>query len=132
MDKLIVDVNGSVDEYVGADKRKHTRFPVYLTAKCSKGGAEVYHDFILNTSRRGLFIKTDSPLPRGTSLTIHIYIPPDSKLLGEFKGYVVAINRDNPSYPKGMHIKLAWHQKKALQKLEAYLEERQHLVDSRA
>ncbi len=86
-------------------------------------------DFILNISKGGCFIVTDSPLKKGSKIIMHFYIPPDRKLLGEFQGEVVAVNIDNPLYPKGMHIKFIHCSEETLKRLEEYLEEKRHLLD---
>lgn len=133
VDKLIVDRHGDADEIGGEDgdeeRRRHVRFPLCLAVKYGIDVPESCADFILNLSRGGVFIKTSSPVPRGERLTMHFYIPPHEKLLGEFTGEVVAVNSSDPAYPLGMHVKFVDCDPEEMKKLEEYLEEKRHLVD---
>lgn len=132
MEKIFVDTHGEVEEYKSdTEKRTHIRFPVCLSVMYNGYEPEVCLDFILNISKGGLFIKTDFPFPKGSKIMIHIYIPPESKLLGLFEGEVVKVN-DNPSYVKGMHVKVINSTSEDMQRLEDYLEEKRHLVDKEA
>lgn len=132
MEKIFVDTHGEVEEFQSdTERRKHVRFPVCLSVMYNGYVPEVCLDFILNISKGGLFIKTDFPFPKGAKIMIHIYIPPESKLLGHFEGKVVQVS-DNPSYVKGMHVKIINSTSEDMQRLEDYLEERRHLVDKEA
>lgn len=131
-DKIFVDKNGSVDEYEGSNRRRHVRFPLSLAVKYGEEEPLLFAEFTLNISKGGVFIKTTSPLPRGAKIKMHFYIPPEEKLLGEFDGKVVAVNLDNPMYPKGMHVQFTHVSEKDLNRLEDYLEENRHLVDREA
>ncbi len=130
MDKLFFDMGGEVDEFISdKDKPKHVRFPVKLAVKHEKGFPEFYSDFVLNVGKGGVFIKTDSPIPKGSFVVMHFYIPPEQKLLGEFRGKVIDVNRNNYSYPRGMYVKFLGSFKDDMKRFVAYLEEKQHLID---
>lgn len=132
MDKFFVDKGGEVEEYSeDAERRKHVRFPVCLAVKYGDSVSEVCPDFVLNISKAGVFIKTDSPLPKGSTVVMHFYIPPEDKLLGEFKGRVVEVNQNNPAYQRGMHIKFIHYTKEEMQSLEDYLEGKKRLIDKK-
>jgi len=132
MDKYLIEEKGNGDEYYGSEKRKNMRFPVSLAVKYSEDEVILYESFVFNISRGGVFIKTTCPLPKGSTIVMHVYIPPDSMLLGKFKGKVMAINMGSHDHPPGMHIKFRPLQSNTLSRLEEFLEERRHLLDIRA
>lgn len=61
-------------------------------------------------------------------MTLHFYIPPDKKLLGEFQGRVMKKQKLNDGR-KGTFIRIQDFLHLKLDKLEGYLEEKRHLVD---
>lgn len=128
-DKIFIDREGEVDEYTGHEKRWHVRFPVYLAVR-HNSCVDIYNSFVLNISKGGLFIETSHPFHKGEEVILHLYIPPEDKLLGVFKGKVVAVNRDNPAYPRGVHVKLITNEREEMRKLEEFLEEKKHLLDA--
>lgn len=128
-DKVFVDRRGVVEEFAGTEKRRHVRFPLCLAVKYGEEVPLVCADFTMNISKGGVYIMTDNPLPKGAKITMHFYIPPQEKLLGEFEGKVVGVNLDDPAYPRGMHVKFMDVNENALSRLEDYLEENRHLVD---
>lgn len=131
-DKIFVDRQGEVEEFsAGSEKRRHVRFPVCLAVMYNGDVPEVCLDFILNVSKGGLFIKTDFPFPKGSSVIIHIYIPPETKLLGVFEGKVVEV-RDDDAYMKGMHVMIMNSTSTDMKRLEDYMEEKRHLFDKEA
>lgn len=121
-DKLFIDRGGE-------DRRRHVRFPVRLTVRCGEGAPRDYEDFILNISRGGVFIQSGRPFETGTRLVMHFYIPPEEKLLAEFRGEVVGVSPGGPGRPLGMHVRFLEVSEKDLKRLEDFLEERRHLVD---
>lgn len=127
-DKIYIDRGGELDEYNGHEKRRHVRFPVYLAVRHSSC-VDIYSSFVLNTSTGGLFIETSHPFQKGEEVILHLYIPPEDKLLGVFKGEIVAVNQGNSAYPRGVHVKFTTNERDEMQKLEDYLEERRHLID---
>lgn len=131
-DIIVVDTGGNADEYVGREKRRHIRFPVCLSVKYGENIPDICADFILNISKSGVFIHTDTALKVGSRIIMHFYIPPDKKLLAEFTGEVVAVNTDNSSYPAGMHVKFLTVSQEDLKRLEDFLEEKKHLIDETA
>lgn len=127
-DKVYVKKGEDAEEY-SPERRRHVRFPFCLAVKYGRDVPDACYDFTLNISKGGVFIKSNSPLPKGAKIIMHFYIPPENKLLGEFKGKVVRVNADNPAYPTGMHVQFTGHADKDLKRLEDYLEENRHLVD---
>jgi hypothetical protein len=132
MQKIFVDKGGEAYEFMSdKDKPVHIRFPVKLAVKLDVKFPEFfnYSDFILNLNKGEVCIKTDSPLPKGSLLIMHFYIPPEEKLLGEFKGKVVGIDRNNHIYPQGMCVKFTGNFEEDMISFVDYIEEKKHLVD---
>lgn len=129
MDKYFVDTKGDVIEYDGPDRRKHVRFPVCLSVNYS-GFGEQCVDFILNISRGGVFIKTDSPLEPGSRTSMQFNIPPKIRFLGRYEGEVVRTS-DEPGRPKGMFIRFINVTGEELDRLEDFLEGNRHLLDEK-
>lgn len=132
MDKIFFDNHGKIIEWSGDEQRKNVRFPVCLSVVYHGHSTESCADFILNISKSGVFVLTKNPLPIGASVTLRFYIPPEEKILSEFEGLVAGINRDDPKFPKGMHVKFTAAIPDDLKRLEDFLEERKHLVDTEA
>ena len=129
MDKFFIDRDGKADWCTDpCNKKRNVRFPLCLAVKYQEQVPFVCADFLLNTSRRRVFVKTDSPLPEGSPVTLHFYIPPDKKLLGEFQGVVMKAP-ELPGALRGNFIKIRDFLHLKLDKLEEYLEEKRHLVD---
>jgi hypothetical protein len=131
VDKYFIDKKGRAEGYVeGGEDPKTVHFPLCLAVKYGGNVPMDCSDFLLNTSRGELFISSDAPFPVGSKLTLHFYIPPKTKLLGEFTARVVDVREVNEV--RGSFIKISdfFHMK--LHKLEQYLEEDRHLVDEKA
>ncbi len=128
IDRIYVGEGGDVGEYTAPEKRRHIRFPLCLAVKYGDS-VEVCDNFILNICKDRLLIETDLPVQKGSKVAIHLYIPPDNKLLGAFRGEVVNINRSNTAYPRGIHVKLTDNDREEMKKVDDYLEERRHLID---
>lgn len=107
---------------------EHVHFPVSLAVRHGEELPVVYEDFSLNLSRGAAFIETEEPLSEGSELILHFYIPPEKKLLAEFKGEVATAN-SGPSHPHGMYILLYDWPSNSLQQLEGYLDGHRHLLD---
>ncbi len=128
--KFFLDTGGNMQEMTAIDDDpKLIPFPVYLAVKYGDNIYEEYHDFILNITKSCVFVRTESPLPEGTSLIMHFYIPPEYKLLSEIKGRVQVITQKNADYPKGMLIKFGFFSRNELKNLEYYVEGKKHLID---
>lgn len=133
MARIIADRGGEAEGYSEDNGLiRHIQFPLCLAIKHEGVVQEICVDFILNISKKCIFIYTDIPLKPGTRIVMHFYIPPDRKLLGEFQGEVVAVNANNPSYPKGMRVKFVSITPRNLKKLEEFLQGKRHLVDEEA
>ncbi|WP_018293964.1 PilZ domain-containing protein [Mariprofundus ferrooxydans] len=131
-EKIVISHGGDTDElYSGTDRRKHVRFPVNLAVQHGSQIPLQYQDFILNAGEGGVFIQCDTPLPTGTPLILHFYIPPEEMLLAEFKGEVINISRC-AKYGNGMHVKFTHYHKEDMEHFLSYLEEKRHLLDVKA
>jgi hypothetical protein len=129
MAKYFIDKEGKADWCTTpCHKKKDIRFPLCLAVKYHEQVPFLCADFLLNTSQRRVFVKTDSPLPEGSPVVLHFYIPPDKKLLGEFHG-VVMKEQGLADSVRGNFIKIQDFLHLKLDKLEEYLEEERHLVD---
>jgi hypothetical protein len=129
MDKYFIDLDGKADWCTDpCNKKRNVRFPLCLAIKYQDEVPFLCADFLMNTSKRRVFVKTDFPLPVGSPVTLHFYIPPDKKLLGEFQGRVMKKQILNDAV-KGNFIKIQDFLHLNLDKLEEYLEEKRHLVD---
>jgi Tfp pilus assembly protein PilZ len=129
MDKYWIDKDGKVEWCVDPCKKKrNVRFPLCLAIKYHDDVPFICADFLLDASKGKIFVKTDSPLPVGSEVILHFYIPPDKKLLGKFRGKVIEPQKPN-SDVKGNYIKIRDFIHLKLDRLEQYLEEKRHLVD---
>lgn len=128
MDKYFVDKQGRTEEYIpGIKGKKEIHFPLCLAIKYGNDVPMDCADFLLDTSKGKLFVPTEWPLPAGSSLTLHFYIPPKTKLLAEFRGKVIETGRINNI--EGNVIKIQDFMHRRLHMLEDYLEEKKHLID---
>jgi len=107
-------------------------FPVCLAIKHENNLIETCPNFILNMDESWIFIRSGSPLPEGTSLILHFYIPPEIKLLAEVWGKVVPIVSSGMLLPSGMLIRFAYFSRWHLKYLERYVKGERHLVDRAA
>jgi hypothetical protein len=129
MDKYFLDKSGKAEEYIqGFKPRKQVHFPLCLAVKYGNNVLLECANFLLNTSKRKVFIETDRPLPKGSDVMLHFYIPPEAKLLSEFKGKVIE-QRSYVPETSGFFVKIRDFTHRRLKKLEEYLEEKRHLVD---
>ncbi len=132
MGKIFVDKRGDVFKFVSEkDPPVHVRFPVKLAVRVENEVSEFfyYSEFVLNISKGEVFIETDSPLSKDSVLTMHFYIPPEEKLLGEFEGKVRDTNGNNNNYPQGMFVKFTGDFKEDIIGFVDYLDEKKYLVD---
>ncbi len=131
MDRFFIDRGGKVEEYAGKKEKRNVGFPVCLYLKYGEDQTVTCYDFILNMSMSGIFIKTDANISPGSRVFMRFYIPPGEKILGEFSGEVVNVNRDG-SYPRGVSLKFIDYEPGDLQKFEDFLEGKRHLFDDKA
>jgi hypothetical protein len=131
MEKYFIDKKGRAEEYFQDTKEtRQVNFPLCLAVKYGDAVQMECPDFLLNTEKGKVFIETDSPLPEGSKVVLHFYIPPHTKLLTEFKGMIIPI-QNKASNLKGNMIKIRDFTHRKLHKLEDYLEEKRHLIDER-
>ncbi|MBI4849078.1 MAG: hypothetical protein HY808_10980 [Nitrospirae bacterium] len=129
MDKYFIDKKGKAEEYFRDTREtKQVHFPLCLAVKYGDAVPAECPNFLLNTNKGKVFVETDDPLPEGAEVELHFYIPPDTKLLSEFKGRVVPREGSLPD-GKGNLIKIRDFLHGKLHKLEEYLEEKRHLID---
>ena len=129
-EKYFLNVNGSAEEISpSGEHRRSVRFPVRLTVTYGEKTPVEYTSFILNMSKRGVFIQTEKPLRTGTKIAMSFYIPPNAKILANMVGNVQWVNTGDSELPGGMGINLEGYSMESIQQLEDFLEERKHLVD---
>ncbi|MBI5099156.1 MAG: PilZ domain-containing protein [Nitrospirae bacterium] len=131
MEKYFIDKKGRAEEYFqDTNKTKQVNFPLCLAVKYGDEVPMECPDFLLSTKKGKVFIETDSPLPKGSEVVMHFYIPPHIKLLSELKGKVIHSQRRVHDV-KGNLIKIRDFTHRKLRKLEDYLEEKRHLIDEK-
>jgi len=129
--RYFVDKGGYVEEQQDSEKPVLVPFPVCLAIRFGDNIRTECPDFVLNIEKSWVFIKSDEPLPVGTSLMLHFYIPPEDKLLAEVKGRVIQVNNVLKAFPKGMLVHFSFFSKGPMRALEAYFERKKLLVDRR-
>ncbi len=133
MDKFFLDKHCDVEEYIGDDdKHRHVRFPVCLAVDYHENPTQPCSDFILSICMCGVFIKTAKPFKAGSKIKMQFRIPPHIKELGEFEGKIVNVKTDDQRHPRGIFVKFTDCDARELTRLEDYLEEKKHLIDSTA
>ncbi len=129
---FLYDANGHLKIGDSGKVPELVPFPVCLAVKNGTEVGEMCADFVLNLKKSLIFIRTESPLPAGTSITMHFYIPPEAKLLAEVRGKVMPIAGHRMQLPRGMLVRFAWHSRLRLKYLERYATGERHLVDMAA
>jgi type IV pilus assembly protein PilZ len=77
------------DEKEGSDRRSHERFPASISVDYSSGDNFLF-SYVENISEMGIFIRSDDPMPIGTSLDLR-FKPEDGEAV-DLQGEVVWIN----------------------------------------
>lgn len=121
MDKFFVDKGGEAEEYFQG--RRHVRFPLCMAARLGSGEPLECPDFVLNTEKAEVLVRTSRKFPRHSAVTLHFYIPPESKLLAEVKGRVIGISAS------GVRMRIGRGFGDEMKRLEGYLEETRRLMD---
>jgi hypothetical protein len=129
---FIYDKGGYAEKRERGEEPRPVPFPVCLAIKYGDDVPEACPDFILDIDRSRVFVITDTPLPEGTSVVLHLYIPPEIKLLTEIQGTVVTVNRSDAHHPKGMLIKFVHISAETAEVLKRYIEGEKHLIDKKA
>lgn len=139
-EKFFVNSNGKMVEHEGLarkclsaecpawEKRSEVHFPVNLAVQYGEDIPQIYPDFVLNISKGDVCIITDRPLPEGSIITMHFYIPPHEKLLGEFNGEVI-IEGQPASCTKCMYVRFFDVSAENMQQLEGFLEGKRSLLN---
>ena len=128
MDKYFIDKGGRAEEHIqGSRKSKQVHFPLCLAIQYEDNEPVDCSDFLLNIRQGLLFTQPPDLFPVNTKLNLHFYIPPETKLLAEFKGKVIGERQINRATGNLIRIKDFFHNK--LHMLEDYLEEKNHLID---
>ncbi len=130
MDKYFIDKGSRAEKHVSGSKgSKQVNFPLCLAIQYGDNAPVDCPDFLLNSSQGKLFVETETPIEANTKVKLHFYIPPETKLLAEFKGKVIDQRKVNNV--KGNLIKISDFFHTKLHKLEGYLEEKNHLIDKK-
>ena len=82
----------------GADRRSHERFDTSIKVDYASGETFLF-SYITNISEMGIFIRSDTPAPRGTALTLRFAAPGGNAL--DIVGEVTWVN---PVRPNGENL----------------------------
>jgi type IV pilus assembly protein PilZ len=90
----------------GAERRRHERYPTAIDVDCESGDTFLFAS-ITNISEMGIFVRSATPLPVGTKLTLR-FAGSDGKRL-ELQGTVAWVNPlrpdgDNPNPGMGVRF----------------------------
>ena len=85
---------------VGADRRVHTRVTVDLEVDY-KSADNFLFAYITDISAMGIFVRTDTPSPRGTRLNLRFRVAGGE--LMELEGEVIWINPFRPGVADNLH-----------------------------
>jgi hypothetical protein len=128
-DKVLFDAGGQLQIQVNGNLPVLVPFPVCLAIKYENDLVATCADFVLNIEASWVFIRTGDPLPADTTLVMHFYIPPETKLLAEVRGTVVPIADRDMQIADGMLIRFSLFSRWKLRLLERYAKGERHLVD---
>jgi uncharacterized protein (TIGR02266 family) len=98
------------------------RIATNLKIAFQDSGAPV-SSYILNLSSDGIFIKTDTPAPVDSTLSLRFHLPGDLEPL-DIEGRVVWIKQTANSFPSGMGIRFTEMSKSHKQKIQSFIESR--------
>ncbi len=128
-EKVYVNMNGRTEEFSPeSGESRSVRFPVCLAVEHEQEVKEVCSDFMFSADHERILVKSRNPLPEGSTVLIHIYVPPEEKLLGRFHGEVEE-TMEGDSTEGRMKIRLLHHPEDEMQRFQEFLEEKKHLVD---
>ncbi len=130
--KLFYDRGGYVQVREEGGSPGFVPYPVCLAIRYGDDVPEVCPDFILNAGEAWVFVRTENPLPAGTPVHMHFFIPPEIKLLAEVDGTVSAPDRDGAGLPKGMLIRFPEISREEKDVLEGYIGGKKRLIDRKA
>jgi uncharacterized protein (TIGR02266 family) len=77
--------------------------------------------YILNLSSGGIFIKTDTPLPIDSMLSLHFQLPGDLEPMN-IQGRVVWIKQKANAFPSGMGVQFTELSQAHKKKIHAFVE----------
>ena len=127
---IFVNSSGMVDEvWPNYSLRRHLNFPLCLAVEFNEDFPEICPDFLLSPEHGKVLVKTREPLPKGSKVRMHFYIPPDSKRLGIFEGKVVDHHQNKTTEEMAMQIKILDQSKNKMDLFKNYLEEKKQLID---
>jgi hypothetical protein len=130
--RFLFDVGGHLQLKDNGEAPVYISFPVCLAIKNGNDLVDLCADFVLNLEKSWVFIRTGTLLPTGTSILMHFYIPPATKLLAEVRGKVVSNDAEGMKLRRGMLIRFAWLSQWKLKRLVQYVKGELHLVDKAA
>jgi hypothetical protein len=130
--RFLFDVGGHLQLKDNGEAPVYIPFPVCLAIKNRNDLIDTCADFVLNLEKSWIFIRTGTSLPTGTSILMHFYIPPATKLLAEVRGKVVPDDAAGMQLQRGMLIRFAWFSHWKLKRMVQYAKGELHLVDKAA
>jgi len=125
-------MGGHVSVREASGIKKDVPFPLCLAIRTDEAVMTSCPNFVVDVSGLRVFVQTDSPLPIGTQVLMHFYIPPEEKLLARIRGSVAPLDPDSKYYQTGMLISFNLFSRRETERLENYIQEKRHLVNVRA
>jgi hypothetical protein len=126
---LLMGIGGHIQVRDETGTIKVVPFPICLAIWHIKDVMTSCPNFIVNIEERWVYVKTDRPLPVGTSVLMHFYIPPEEKLLARIGGAVAPLDQNGKQYQEGMLIKFGLFSRGETERLADYVEGKRPLTD---
>lgn len=110
--------------------RNNERASVHMEVSYKESGSFI-KSYILNVSGGGLFIKTATPLPLDSKVTLSLTLPNDPEIM-KLDGIVVWTNPrgGKNSFPRGMGIKFVNMKKEYQDKIGKLVEENKKEIEN--
>lgn len=132
MKKLLVATGGHISLREENGLKKDVPFPLCLAIRSDEEVMATCPNFVVDVTERKVFVWTNSPLPIGTPVLMHFYIPPEEKLLARIRGAVAPLDADSRYSQSGMLVKFGLFSRRETERLESYIQGKRHLVSVRA
>lgn len=110
--------------------RTDERASVHMEVAYKESGSFI-KSYILNVNDGGLFIKTETPLPLDSKVTLSLTLPGDTEIM-EMEGVVVWTNPrgGKNSFPKGMGVKFLNLKSEHAKKINSLVKEHKKEIEN--
>ncbi len=110
--------------------RDNERASVHMEVSYKESGSFI-KSYIINVSGGGLFIKTATPLPLDSKVTLSLTLPDDPEVM-KLEGMVVWTNPKGGknSFPRGMGIKFVNMKKEYSEKIQSLVKEHKKEIEN--